>query len=91
VLLHFEGQLRFAQAGNFEINRNGVVNARQSAGEFNIDDRPDDLDDFAFIHCVSSDRLPKRAGNLRIRAAICQGSFAKNSQESFAFDLAESY
>jgi len=48
--LHFEGEFCFAVAGHVEIDRDGVINGGEAGGEFNIHDRPDDLDNFAFIH-----------------------------------------
>ena len=56
MLLHFEGELGFAVPGHVEIDRDGVVNGGEAGGEFDIHDRPDDLDDFAFIHFMMSAR-----------------------------------
>jgi len=56
-------ELGFALAWNFEIHRDGVIDRRQGLGELDIDDRPDDLHNFAFIHVVNSARIPERAEN----------------------------
>src|SRR5206468_1018204 len=50
VLLHFEGQLGAALAGQVVLDGEGVVDGRQLVREFHVHDRPDDLDNFAFVH-----------------------------------------
>jgi hypothetical protein len=59
MLLDFESQLGFANAGNIEFDGDGIINGRQTIGKLDVDDRPDDLHDFAIVHFVNQP-LPKR-------------------------------
>jgi hypothetical protein len=49
VLLHFERQTHRLIL-NFIFDRQGVVDPGQRVRKFHVDDRPDDLNDFAFAH-----------------------------------------
>ena len=57
VLLHLQGELGLAVSWNLEIHRDSVVNGREAFGELDIDNRPDDLHNFAFIHVVNLARF----------------------------------
>ena len=52
MLLHFERPLRVALPGQVELDGERVVNGGQLAGKFHVHDRPDDLNDFAFVHVL---------------------------------------
>jgi hypothetical protein len=64
VLLDFEGAFGFAQAGNVELDGEGVVNAGEVSGKFDVNDGADDLDDFAFVHYVFQFGCAEREANL---------------------------
>jgi hypothetical protein len=79
VLLHFEGELCFAHSGNIEIHRDSVINGREALGELDIHDRPDDLDNFAFIHVFIQRVLPDKSGESKNSGGAVSRAFDEYS------------
>src|SRR5665648_799616 len=54
VLLHFADDLPQLAVTAVDADREGVVDGRDLVREADVDDRPDDLDDCACVHCLNS-------------------------------------
>jgi hypothetical protein len=53
VLFDFECLAGAPLPRHIELDNEGIINRGELIGEFNVNDRADDLDDFAFVHALS--------------------------------------